>query len=79
MRRRSTSALLSTIRRNKFLQAHQLHTLVPLPAEMAFMFGERHSGETTIDYPVGGSKAIVDALIRGGARCCGLLTYAVLV
>ncbi|PRW44291.1 ABC transporter A family member 7-like isoform B [Chlorella sorokiniana] len=34
-------------------------------AEMAFMFGERHSGETTIDYPVGGSKAIVDALVRG--------------
>ncbi|KAI7837615.1 hypothetical protein COHA_008541 [Chlorella ohadii] len=34
-------------------------------AEMAFMFGERHSGETTIDYPVGGSKAIVEALVRG--------------
>ncbi len=29
------------------------------------MFGERHSGETTIDYPVGGSKAIVEALVRG--------------
>jgi phytoene dehydrogenase-like protein len=36
-----------------------------IAAEMAFMFMERNSGESTIDYPVGGSGAIVDALIRG--------------
>lgn len=34
-------------------------------AEMAFMLMERNSGDSTIDYPLGGSKAIVDALIRG--------------
>lgn len=31
--------------------------------EMAFMFGERT--HTTIDYPIGGSGAIIDALVRG--------------
>lgn len=31
--------------------------------EMAFMFGERSS--TTIDYPVGGSPAIINAFVRG--------------
>lgn len=36
-----------------------------ITAEMAFMFGERNSGESTIDYPLEGSKGIVDALIRG--------------
>lgn len=29
------------------------------------MFMERNSGKSTIDYPMGGSKAIVEALIRG--------------
>ncbi len=33
--------------------------------EMAFMFMERNAGTSTIDYPVGGSRAIVDALVRG--------------
>jgi hypothetical protein len=37
-----------------------------IAAEMAFMFMERNSGRSSIDYPLGGSKAIVDALIRGG-------------
>lgn len=36
-----------------------------IAAEMAFMFMERNGGESTIDYPMGGSGAIVDALIRG--------------
>ena len=30
------------------------------------MFLERNSGTSTIDYPMAGSGAIVDALIRGG-------------
>ena len=34
-------------------------------AEMAFMFQERHSSKTTIDYPLGGGGSIVDALVRG--------------
>ncbi|CAG9460320.1 unnamed protein product [Pedinophyceae sp. YPF-701] len=34
-------------------------------AEMAFMFSERHSGKSTIDYPVGGTAAMIDALVRG--------------
>ena len=29
------------------------------------MFMERNAGTSTIDYPVGGSRAIVDALVRG--------------
>jgi len=36
-----------------------------ITAEMAFMFGERNDGESTIDYPLEGSKAIVEALLRG--------------
>ncbi len=39
--------------------------------EMAFMFGER--AESVIDYPVGGSGAIVDALVRGLKRWGGEL------
>lgn len=31
--------------------------------EMAFMFGERH--QSVVDYPLGGSGAIVEALVRG--------------
>ena len=40
------------------MKAHQ--TVAP---EMAFMFGERT--ESVIDYPIGGSGALVDALLRG--------------
>ena len=40
------------------MKAHE--TVAP---EMAFMFGER--AESVIDYPIGGSGAIVDALVRG--------------
>lgn len=36
-----------------------------ITAEMAFMFGERNDGNSTIDYPLEGSKSIVDALLRG--------------
>ncbi|KPQ35088.1 MAG: Phytoene dehydrogenase-related protein [Phormidesmis priestleyi Ana] len=39
--------------------------------EMAFMFGER--AESVIDYPLGGSGAIVDALVRGLQRWGGEL------
>lgn len=39
--------------------------------EMAFMFGER--ANSVIDYPVGGSGAIVDALVRGLKRWGGTL------
>ena len=39
--------------------------------EMAFMFGER--AKSVIDYPVGGSGAIVDALVRGLKRWGGKL------
>ena len=33
--------------------------------QMAFMLMERNSGNSTIDYPIEGSKGIVDALVRG--------------
>jgi phytoene dehydrogenase-like protein len=36
-----------------------------LAAEMAFMFAERGRGRDRIDYPLGGSGAIIDALVRG--------------
>ncbi|WP_299402063.1 NAD(P)/FAD-dependent oxidoreductase [Acaryochloris sp. IP29b_bin.148] len=39
--------------------------------EMAFMFGER--SRSTIDYPLGGSPAIVNALVRGLTRWGGQL------
>ncbi|MEW5302257.1 MAG: hypothetical protein WDW36_005059 [Sanguina aurantia] len=38
------------------------HTLT---AEMAFMFSERTSGRSAIEYPMGGSASIVGALVRG--------------
>ena len=34
-------------------------------AEMAFMLMERNRPGSTIDYPMGGTKAIIDALRRG--------------
>ena len=39
--------------------------------EMAFMFGER--ANSVIDYPIGGSGALVDALVRGLKRWGGQL------
>ncbi|GIM08727.1 hypothetical protein Vretimale_12721 [Volvox reticuliferus] len=42
-----------------------------LCAEMAFMFSERNAGRTAIDYPMGGSKAIIDALVRGVGKYGG--------
>lgn len=36
-----------------------------LAAEMAFMFAERGRGIDRIDYPLGGSGSIVEALVRG--------------
>ncbi|MEL6232746.1 MAG: all-trans-retinol 13,14-reductase, partial [Cyanobacteria bacterium J06627_3] len=39
--------------------------------EMAFMFGER--AESVIDYPVGGSGALVESLVRGLKRWGGQL------
>lgn len=36
-----------------------------ITAEMAFMFHERNSPGATIDYPLGGSEALIDALVRG--------------
>ncbi len=48
------------------MKAHD--TVAP---EMAFMFGER--SQSVIDYPIGGSGAIVDALVRGFQRWGGTL------
>jgi carotene isomerase len=48
------------------LKAHD--TVAP---EMAFMFGERNA--SVVDYPVGGSGAIVSALVRGLQRWGGEL------
>ena len=36
-----------------------------IAAEMVYMYVERNGGRSTIDYPMGGSSAIVDALVRG--------------
>jgi carotene isomerase len=48
------------------LKAHE--TIAP---EVAFMFGERTN--SVIDYPIGGSGAIVDALVRGLTKWGGTL------
>lgn len=40
-------------------------------AEMAFMFMERNKPDSTIDYPLGGSAALVDALVRGVEKNSG--------
>ena len=42
-------------------------------AEMAFMFAEWYKPGVVLDYPVGGSGAIVDALVRGLQRNGGSL------
>eukprot|EP00899_Mesostigma_viride_P005606 jgi/Mesvir1/15046/Mv14698-RA.2 len=36
-----------------------------IAAEMAYMYGERNRPGNTLDYPLGGSEAVVKALIRG--------------
>ena len=43
-------------------------------AEMAFMFLERNSGRSKIEYPIGGSAAIVGALVRGIEKYGGKVT-----
>jgi carotene isomerase len=48
------------------LKAHG--TIAP---EVAFMFGER--SQSAVDYPIGGGKAIVDALVRGLEKFGGKL------
>ena len=42
-------------------------------AEIAFMFAEWYRPGVTLDYPVGGSGAIVDALVRGLKKYGGIL------
>jgi carotene isomerase len=42
-------------------------------AEMAFMFAEWYRPDVVLDYPVGGSAALVDALLRGLRRHGGQL------
>lgn len=42
-------------------------------AEMAFMFADWYRGGTVLDYPLGGSGALVDALVRGLERHGGKL------
>jgi carotene isomerase len=44
-------------------------------AEMAFMFAEWYKPGVKLDYPVGGSGAIVDALIRGLTKRGGKILY----
>lgn len=42
-------------------------------AEMAFMFAEWYRPNVTLDYPIGGTAAIVDALVRGLTKFGGQL------
>ncbi|MBE9107993.1 NAD(P)/FAD-dependent oxidoreductase [Nodosilinea sp. LEGE 07298] len=42
-------------------------------AEMAFMFAEWYRPGVTLDYPIGGSAAMVDALVRGLEKFGGTL------
>ena len=44
-------------------------------AEMAFMFAEWYKPGVELDYPMGGSGAIVDALIRGLTKRGGEIVY----
>ncbi len=44
-------------------------------AEMAFMFAEWYKPGVKLDYPIGGSGAIVDALIRGLTKRGGEILY----
>jgi len=43
-------------------------------AEMAFLFRERHREGAEYDYPLGGSQALVDALVRGVRKFGGSVT-----
>jgi len=36
-----------------------------LSPEMAYMYQERHKEDSKLDYPVGGTRSIIDALVRG--------------
>ncbi|MEO0410060.1 MAG: NAD(P)/FAD-dependent oxidoreductase, partial [Cyanobacteria bacterium P01_A01_bin.135] len=42
-------------------------------AEMAFMFADWYRPNVQLDYPIGGSQALVDALVRGLERAGGKL------
>jgi carotene isomerase len=44
-------------------------------AEMAFMFAEWYKPGVKLDYPIGGSGAIVDALVRGLTKKGGEILY----
>ncbi len=44
-------------------------------AEMAFMFAEWYKPNVQLDYPIGGSGAIVDALVRGLTKRGGEIIY----
>jgi len=44
-----------------------------IAAEMGYMFSERNSGNSDISYPIGGSEALVDALVRGIEKYGGKL------
>lgn len=44
-------------------------------AEMAFMFAEWYKPGVTLDYPLGGSGAIVEALVRGLTKRGGQIIY----
>mmetsp|Transcript_10336 Transcript_10336/g.21556 ORF Transcript_10336/g.21556 Transcript_10336/m.21556 type:complete len:583 (-) Transcript_10336:1049-2797(-) len=44
-----------------------------ITAEMAFMYGERNRKGSTIDYPIGGAEAVINALVRGMEKHGGKL------
>ena len=44
-------------------------------AEMAFMFAEWYKPGVQLDYPMGGSGAIVEALVRGLTKRGGEIIY----
>mmetsp|Transcript_24097 Transcript_24097/g.59113 ORF Transcript_24097/g.59113 Transcript_24097/m.59113 type:complete len:173 (-) Transcript_24097:597-1115(-) len=45
-------------------------------AIMAFTFTERHKKNCVYDYPIGGSQAIIDALVRGVRKYGGKMALA---
>ncbi|XP_075263456.1 uncharacterized protein LOC142355058 [Convolutriloba macropyga] len=47
-----------------FVISGTLASGMPAP-EMAYMYAERHKKGAVLDYPVGGSQAYIDALVRG--------------
>ncbi len=58
-----TMPLQTTLRLGHASRQKNEHAIVWV--QMAFMLMERNSGNSTIDYPIDGSKGIVDALVRG--------------